>query len=1587
MENRKSALEDRHSTSEAVRLERLPSLVRRGLRGGVSRLAFFLVTVALAVSSASAQVITGLPPYGSFSGGPDVVNNASLNAHLSVPVVGEAGRGLPFSNTLTYDSSIWYPTGTSGSQYWAQLPNWGWRGIVDGSTGYVYESVTTDYCTAGGVQYNYPAWTFGPYVDTNGTLHPVFVTTYQGNTNCGIFPQPHGVSNATDGSGLTLVLNNYTYPTIYSRSGGSTVPLTYNSGAFAVLGTLTVTDANGNYLTPSLSNGTATIVDTLGNTALTVTGSGTPSSPTKFTYTAATGNQAHVTMNYAAYTVQTNFGCSGITEFGATPENLVSSVVYPDGTSYSFTYEVTPGDNHNPHYVTGRPASITLPTGGTISYSYSGGSNGITCADGSAATLERATPDGTCTYAHSENGTAWTTTLTDPQSDVTTFNFQGIYETERQVAGLETVYTCYNGSSFPCNGTSVSLPISQRTVTASLGGLESQVNTNYNAYGLPTEVDGYNYGNGAVGSLVRKTTTTYWTPAKSYIKNRLSTVSVYNGSGTLLNQTSYSYDAFSLVSTSGTPQFSNPTGARGNPTSITLSGSGFGNLSMSINYFDTGQTYQVTGFDGAVTTYNSGTGACGNSFDTTVSLPMSLSESFAWNCNAAVESSATDVNNNTTSYSYDNMDRLIQTSFPDGGVSNTQYASATVTDVCTLISGSLTGCTPGSGSVVRHDETVLDGLGRTLHQDLVSDPAGETYVDTTYDSLGRAYTKSNPYRSTSDPTYGMDTYSYDALNRTTRITHSDSSYSQVAYGTGTQSCAASTYGYGYPTLNTEESGNQRRTFTDALGRTVEVDEPDPSNGNSLTLNTCYGYDAQGDLTSVVQGSETRSYSYSGLSQLTQETTPEGGITYYYYTTSGGALCANNQKLVCRKTDARGITTTYAYDALDRLTGKSYSNGDPSVTYYYDQTSYNGLTITNGKGQRTGMSDGSGQTAWSFDKMARIVAEKRTIGTVTKTMSYGYNLDGSLASITYPSGRVVSYTYGGDARPVSAVDSANSINYATSATYAPQGGLVGMLNGEVSGGFSGIITSSTYNNRLFPTVLSATSSNGTALSLSYAYFPNGDVNVETNGRDNGRNVTYTYDALNRVSTATSQATSGSDCWGQSFAYDRYANLTTTNVTKCTATALSLSFNTHNQITSSGFNYDAAGDLTADGSYTYSWNAEQHLTSAGNVTYTYDGDLKRVKKSSGTLYWYCAVCGQVLAESDLSGNLTREYTYFGIQRIARRDVSSGNIYYIFSDRLGSYRTLTDSTGHVQGESDYYPFGGERVISSTVTDSFRFTGMEWDSEDGLNHTLYRKYTPGQGRWETPDPKRGDITNPQSLNRYAYVLNNPTTLTDPPGLLFVNGGCVASFTGDEGSVVGSCSGGWLNLGPVGLGDGGGGGGGQDKPTPQTVKVKGSLTSTLEPQLAAAIKNLSPSCQKFFNTLPGGMAALSGCASNLQFFNASSAAGDGSLLASSVLTGAPNESLYTWLTGQAANAAVLSNSYGISNGVVIGGYFNDLGSQQGAVLIHEASHYAYQLNDGQLYSSVQNFNPGFDPAQYGYPSAKTPDQKYTAFIAAGCPQ
>jgi YD repeat-containing protein len=176
--------------------------------------------------------------------------------------------------------------------------------------------------------------------------------------------------------------------------------------------------------------------------------------------------------------------------------------------------------------------------------------------------------------------------------------------------------------------------------------------------------------------------------------------------------------------------------------------------------------------------------------------------------------------------------------------------------------------------------------------------------------------------------------SYDGFNRVTQVQHPDGSYKIIEYGYTTapgQHCSSATYGLGYPTLVQDEVSNQRQSWVDGFGRTIEADEE--VSWNNLSIATCYKYDALNNLKEVDQGSQTRTYSYDGLSRLTSSATPESGTTNLYYTTSGGSLCAAATDALCRRTDARSITTTYSYDALNRLTSKTYSSGTPTAYFY------------------------------------------------------------------------------------------------------------------------------------------------------------------------------------------------------------------------------------------------------------------------------------------------------------------------------------------------------------------------------------------------------------------------------------------------------------------------------------------------------------------------------------------------------------------------------------------------------------------------------------------------------------------------------
>jgi RHS repeat-associated protein len=809
-----------------------------------------------------------------------------------------------------------------------------------------------------------------------------------------------------------------------------------------------------------------------------------------------------------------------------------------------------------------------------------------------------------------------------------------------------------------------------------------------------------------------------------------------------------------------------------------------------------------------------------DAYVTQVSNALSQNVLYSYDYNTGLKTSTTDLNNQITTDAYDSDWRLLSDTRPTGG----GQTSFCYTDLDPGGSVCATGSAPYQVFITKEITSsknevataIVDGLGRLAHTQLNSDPNGVDYVDETYDGVGNKATTSNPYRTTSDSTYGIITNTYDALHRVTQTAQADGSVLKTAY------CANTT-------LVTDEVGKWRRSTVDGLGRLIEVDEP---NAPSATVNangcpgtsepiwaTTYTYNQRGDLLSVVQaGSRQRSFTYDSLSRLLTATNPESGTLTYTYDDDGNVLTKVAPSPNQQSTGTKTATTTYTYDPLNRLTGKAYSDAyttnSPTapLKYAYDGNPLSGcttvpptLTDSYPIGHRTSMCDGSGATSWSHDAMGRVLQARRTIGTVKGDYETDiYNLDGSVGSQS-SLGYSVVYTYGGAARPLSAIRS--STNLVTAATYAPTGQLSGMTLGKATG-FAGITVANAYNKRLQPILLSAASPSGTVFSECFDFHlgvainsppcafsastagDNGNVYQIVNNRDNTRTQNFMYDWLNRIQQAYSSGTQ----WGETFGptatapgvapttagIDTWGNLLNrSGVTGKTKTeGLSVSVGTNNQL--SGFGYDPAGNMITNGSATYVYDDENRLIESAGYSYIYDGDGERVEKctqgtkpgtcatsATGTLYWR-GLSSDPLSETDLAGNVQNTYIFFNEQRVARSD-SAGAVHYYFSDHLGSHGVVENATGSAcEQDIDYYPYGGQEndYCTTQVAQHHKFTGKERDAESGLDNFGARYDASSMGRFMTPDsPSYSNHKNPQSWNLYAYALNNPVTFRDADG------------------------------------------------------------------------------------------------------------------------------------------------------------------------------------------------------------------------------
>jgi RHS repeat-associated protein len=523
--------------------------------------------------------------------------------------------------------------------------------------------------------------------------------------------------------------------------------------------------------------------------------------------------------------------------------------------------------------------------------------------------------------------------------------------------------------------------------------------------------------------------------------------------------------------------------------------------------------------------------------------------------------------------------------------------------------------------------------------------------------------------------------------------------------------------------------------------------------------TYYYYDPLNDLTLVIQGQQSRQFTYDSLRELLSNTTPEAGTVSFSYTTWGR---------VSTRVDARGTTSTYSYDGLNRLTQISYNDGTtPTVGFTFDQ----GGSSAYANDRLTTMTDGVGSETYQYDVLGRVKLLNKTIGTTAYPIHYAFNYLSGVTSLTYPSGRVVQQLYDGIGRTSQV--SSEGTNFLTLPSASGYNGASEPLSLTYGNGVSGTFT---YNSRLQLASLAYSSKGSTVFGLSFNYgaADNGQIQSITDSVQSGRSVTYSRDVLGRLRSAVTTGSTSYPAWGLSWTYDRYGNRPSQSVTAGTGPMSSVTIDpTTSHITGSGYGSDTNGNISADGlnsSMTYDDQGELFSSvDQGTTTYTYDGGGHRVNKAGPngtTIYIFSGP--KVIAEyapGASAASPSTEYVYALGTLLA--SISGTSTVYRIPDQL-SARVFTDTNGNVVGQRGLFPFG-EVWYETGIVDKWKFATYERDSESNNDYALARYYVNRLGRFSVPDPlgiASAALIAPQTLNRYAYVTNDPVDFTDPSGL-----------------------------------------------------------------------------------------------------------------------------------------------------------------------------------------------------------------------------
>ena len=580
-----------------------------------------------------------------------------------------------------------------------------------------------------------------------------------------------------------------------------------------------------------------------------------------------------------------------------------------------------------------------------------------------------------------------------------------------------------------------------------------------------------------------------------------------------------------------------------------------------------------------------------------------------------------------------------------------------------------------------------------------------------------------------DPGQPATRTKYDAAGRVVAVTTPDGVSTTTRYDRGMQTV-------------TNGNGVATTRHMDAHGRIEALDE----SIDDVVYTTHYEHrPATGELVQVTDAKgNLYSFGYDGLGRKLFEHDDDRGQWSSNYDANGNVI---------HQQDANQNSTRYRYDALNRPTTRLAHDGHTTV-YGYDSGA-------NAIGRPSVIETPEMQRKFSYDARGRTTERHLVVGDHKWTTVLHHDDVDRIVATTYPDGEVVQTSY--DARGYVARVVGDS-DYVLGTAYTDDGALSQLRYGNAThidyayydGSAVDPLSGSARSYRLRRLVVSG---GDIDLSLEYHYDKVGNVIALVDRSDADDSQYFSYDTADRIVSA-------SGVYGdRSYAYDAVGNVMRFDGRR-------FEYARGNRIGSDGvwrYEHDDNGNVVArrNGGHVqrFTFDALNRMTELhadASEHYVYDeGETRIVKTSDGKTTYYISNDYEEVWSDDERVEVVKHYRS-GEQKVATRD--EDGLKYIYADHLGSSSRMATIGGKRIKAMWYTPFGGDAKEVGDAKARYRFTGKEKD-DSGLYYYGARYYDDAFGRFLAADSLLPDVYDPQQLNRFAYVRNNPVKLVDPDG------------------------------------------------------------------------------------------------------------------------------------------------------------------------------------------------------------------------------